>query len=137
MNGNTWPKPPIHSRTDPPEIPEIIRIFGVEFAKKDEKPILNIPCNPIDKDEIRRLVRKSYSLFLKMMKTLDGSLLDRISNVHVQINEKINMGKVSQKEEPFLLAKNRKTLVQNKLLEDIQKIVANDQSDFDSTLNPL
>ncbi|KAI5168645.1 hypothetical protein PAEPH01_0298 [Pancytospora epiphaga] len=87
---STWPAPPVHSRTEPPEIPDKINIFGMEYMVENGHLALDIPCAPLDKEKIRAALLRSYNSFSKLVVSQNPENLDGIRDAHAEIIEVIN-----------------------------------------------
>lgn len=122
MNFTTWPAPPINKNKLPPKIPTTFKCFGLSYSVENNNPKLDIPAEELDKEKTKEMVEKSYELFMKLLKTLDGSILNEIRDIHVNLNENINKAIPFEKENSILEYENRKTLMKNEILEDIKKI---------------
>lgn len=130
MKFSTWPKPPVHNNQTPPEIPDRFRIFGLEYKVENGNPMLDIPSKPLDKEHIRECVNKSYNLFLKTLKTLDGNILNEIKDLHTHMTEEINKAILFDKQNPIEESKEEKARMRNEILKQIGSIVYKNTSDL-------
>lgn len=122
MKFTSWPAPPIRADTVPPEIPPKFRCFGLEYVVENGNPKLNIPRKALDRDEIRQCINRSFSLFLKTLTTLDGTLLDEIRDVHTHINEEINKAIAFEEGNAEAEAVEEKIKMRNEVLRRIESM---------------
>ncbi|ELA41755.1 uncharacterized protein VICG_01259 [Vittaforma corneae ATCC 50505] len=123
MKFTSWPEPPIQKSYNPPEIPTKLRCFGLGYTVNNGNPKLDIPRKALDKDKMKECIENSFKLFLKALKTLDGSILNEIRDIHTHINEEINKAIAFEDEGGIKEAKNRKVSMKNEILDRIQRII--------------
>lgn len=114
--------PPIHSSRTPPEIPEKFRLFGLEYKTVNGSPHLDMPAKPLDKEHLRKCVDESIQLFLKTIRTLNGSMLNQIRDLHIHMNEEINMAKAFEGFDIIQECKNNKIKAKATVLDKMRKI---------------
>lgn len=119
----SWPAPPVSTETAPPAIPEKFRCFGLDYVVEEGNPKLDIPKAPLDKEKIRAYVESSFSLFLKTLRTLDGSILDEIRDIHTLINEEINKAVAYEEGRAMEEAQRETVAMKNKIIERIRGII--------------
>jgi len=122
MKFSSWPSPPTHEDAALPEIPTKFRCFGVDYTVENGNPKLDIPRKALDKDEIRECIDRSFSLFVRTLRTLDGTLLDEIRDVHTSINEKINQAIAFEEGNAAAEAAEEKVEMYNEVLKRIRSI---------------
>ena len=119
----SWPKPPIRKSTAPPKIPESFSLFGTQYKVENGIPKLDMPSKPLNPVLIKNSITKSFDLFLKLIETMDGNFLNDIRDVHISLNEEINLAKEYDGETVILEAKNffneEKTKIYNKIKEHL------------------
>lgn len=123
MKIKTWPDPPIHSSVIPPEIPSELRIFGVQYKVDNGNLVMNIPSKPISISNILEKVNLSLTTFIKLMRTCDESLIDVLKNIHMEINDEINLGKQYEIGNIITESKNNKIKYKRELIEKIMNII--------------
>lgn len=119
----SWPKPPIHSSQIPPEIPERFKLFGLDYKVVNGNPYLDMPSKPLDKKHMKECIGKSFQLFLNTIRTFDGSILDQIRDLHIHMNEEINMAKAFEGPDIIKECKNDKIKSKAAILDEIRKII--------------
>lgn len=124
MKFTSWPLPPIRTDARPPQLPPKFRCFGLDYIVDNGNPKLDIPKKTLDREEMRRCIDRSMSLFVKTLKTLDGTVLDEIRDVHTRINEELNKAIALQDGSGTEEAVERKVAMKNEILEHIKKIVS-------------
>lgn len=93
MKCTTWPEPPIHPNKEPPKIPETFTVFGTCYKTVNGRPYLDMPTKPLDVDKLKSSIDKSFSTFMKLIETMDSVYLNDIRDIHIQMNEDLNMAK--------------------------------------------
>lgn len=97
-----WPNPlkflhfeKINELSNPPEIPPNYEIFGISFQKqKNHVKLINEEYEDLNINEIRRMVKKSYSLFRNILKDPNNKeLIVELRDLHILMNIKINNAK--------------------------------------------
>lgn len=123
MKNISWPVPPMHKKRTPPEIPESLRLFGLEYKSINGNPIPNIESMPLDKLLIKNLIRESVYNFSKLLKTFDYVYLNNINEIHTKLNELFN--KAMEHEKINALDEERDKVLSEKiaLYEKIKKII--------------
>lgn len=123
MKFTTWPEPPIIKSEHPPQIPSRLRSFGLEYIVEDGNPRPDIPQKPLEKRKIEEWINESYGLFVRTLQTLDGSHLNRIREIHTNMNEEINKAIIYEKERVEIESKEIKTRMKNEVLENIKRAI--------------
>ena len=102
-----WPIPPINDDdiNGSTFIPENLSIFGVNYVHKNGILQMNEEFSEINYKEIQDLVAQSYSSFKQLLLNFNPILLDSFVETHNSINEKLNKGKVFEKDAAFNKAK--------------------------------
>lgn len=123
MKCTSWPAPPIHSGRTPPQIPPLLMMFGTPYRTVDGCPVLDIPSAPLDHARINEWVNQSFGLFIKLVRTFDPEHLNGIGDVHVQINEALNMAAEYEGPKAIGRSKNKQAERRIELYERIKKVL--------------
>lgn len=124
MKYTTWPKPPIHGNKIPPDIPKSFSMFGTSYKTIDGKPFLDIPSEKLNLNEVKQDICKSFRLFMKLIKTMDGTYLNSIRDLHVHLNEKLNMAKIYEGDSALKEAMNKSVDEKIEIYESIKNQIA-------------
>ncbi len=140
MKFTSWPKPPIRPLEQLetiPEIPKEYTLFGLKYLVIDGNPKVELPSKPLDMIKMKESIDKSLKLFIKYLKRGEGSILNELRDLHIEINEEINKAKTHMTNERnsehegkemaegkgendvLIKAKNRKTEIKNKIIREI------------------
>ncbi|KAM0680563.1 hypothetical protein GINT2_001251 [Glugoides intestinalis] len=123
MKFTSWPDPPMHTSKEPPEIPERFKSFGLDYRLEGGNAYLDMPRKPLDKKSLEESIEASFQQFLLAIKTLDGTFLDNIRDIHTNINEEINMAIACEKEDIIKQGEDVKTRMKNDVLQKMDQII--------------
>lgn len=123
MKFKSWLRPPTFVSDTPPDIPDKIRMFGLDYRVEDTHPFLDIPNKAFDPKRMKEQIDLSLKYFIKTLKTFDGSLVNKISELHTKINEDINLAKRFEFDNLIKEKKNRKIFEKKEILDKINKVI--------------
>lgn len=125
MQIHSWPEPPQSNRSDsPPEIPSEYTSFGVTYSTSDGIPAATSPPKAVfDKARLKELIDLSMSTFTELVMCPEDheELIERISDIHSEINRLLNGAKRIEAMSEMDRIRYSHTKNKNELIEKIRK----------------
>lgn len=122
MKSHSWPEPPKLNR-QPPEIPKTFSSFGISYTHEDTYVYpTDYPQTILNKSEIKRLVEKSYKVFLTLLTSDEDYYKDieKLEAIHTKLNIMLNAAKYEELDDILLGLKEKQNQQKKKAIENLK-----------------
>ncbi|ORD94803.1 hypothetical protein ECANGB1_2336 [Enterospora canceri] len=122
-----WPIPPVNfdNYDEDGFIPEKMTLFNVGYVYREGRMEQEMEYEEVDRNRnrVRKMVDESFRAFGELLTGFDPLKLDRIVQIHTEINEVLNKGKKYEKEECIAKARRKQREFIEKISSRINELL--------------